>query len=240
MVDTDQGKLLKNSDFKIQIEPANEISLEYEKLGDWDFFWNVERMLSSKEMDIIADKVKINRLPDMLFGNNRFYIVNGKNNLILEINPLKMLDLCNFKLREEKLFHEKKISNEEKLNAENDLNFVYYIPIDVKVQYYDKWKNLKVEREDVKKIDPVEDWTFSSCYMGTVSNLDTHPIFNSNSILFKNFDPFKKYKPIEIKKTEDTLPINRLGQENPIVKYMEINLFDDELCDNGLSMGNFR
>lgn len=233
MKDSNKIEKFENT-FTVKVEPATVINLEHEKMKDWDFLWNVERMLSSKEMDMISDKSRINRLPDMFFGNNRFYIINVKNNFIYEINPLKMLDLGNFSYREEKLV------KDESLSKPQDLNFIYYIPKDVKVQFYDKWRNIKVDRDDVKKIDPVEDWTFSSSYMGSLEHLDKHPVFHSNINLFESFDSFKKYKPLEIQKTEENLPIDRLGQDNPIIKYMEINLYDDELCDNGLSMGNFR
>ena len=238
---TNQAK--SNLPYTIKIEPSTEIHLEHEKFEDWDFFWNVERMLSSKEMDIIADRVKINRLPDMLFGNNRFYIVNAKHNFVYEINPLHMLDLGSYSLRSEKLLSEEKISKGEFSSQDKDPNFIYFIPDDVKVQYYEKWKNMKIERDDVKKLDPVEDWTFSSSYMGTIIQLDRHGLLSNNVELFSEangYDPFKKYNNVKIEKTAEGLPVHRLGQENPIIKYMEINLYDDELCDNGLSMGNFR
>lgn len=234
--------------FIIPIEPQMEINLEHYNFSDWDFFWSVERMLSSKEMDMISDKVKINRLPDMLFGYNRFYLVNSKNNFLLEINPLHMLDLCNYQEREKKYINldkkdDKIVKTEEKSehsNATSDSNFIYYIPNEVKVQYYNKWKNMKIEREDVKKLDPTEDWSFSSSYMGTIGKLKDHRLFDTNSKHFENFDLLKEYKDVEIKQTDESLPIGRLGPDNTILKYMELNLYDDELCDNGLSMGNFR
>ena len=76
--------------------------------------------------------------------------------------------------------------------------------------------------------------------MGDVGKLSEHSIFTTNFKYFNDFDPFKTYKNVDIKSTDENLSVNRLGQENPILKYMEINLYDDELCDNGVSMGNFR
>ena len=84
---------------KIKIEPESPLVLEHEKVQDWNFFWNNERMLSTKELDMIGDSVKINRLPDMLFGYNRFYMVYAPGNFVLEINPLKMLDLVSYEER---------------------------------------------------------------------------------------------------------------------------------------------
>jgi hypothetical protein len=240
MVDNKNNlKALEN--ILIPIEPLDDLKLNHEKINDWDFFWSVERMLSSKELDMIGDKVKINRLPEMLFGYNRFYLVNSKNNFLLEINPLQMLDLCNYEERKKK-YLDKNIITENKFDKSTDeMNFVYYIPGDVKVQYYNKWKNIKVDREDVKIIDATEDWTFSSPYMGNIARLTDNRIFDSKCTnIFSDFDTLKQYNNPDIKFTDENLPVNRLGQENPILNYIEINLYDDELCDNGVSMGNFR
>lgn len=230
------------SEIQVTIEPGKEISLEHESFKNWDFFWNVEKMLSSKELDMIAEKVKINRLPDMLFGYNRFYLVYQPANFVLEINPLHMLDLACYNERKSNLVEVNEKEKEASLKnlSEDSLNFIYYRPCDVKVQYYNKWKDVKVEREDIQKIDPVADWTFSSSYMGTIGKLNDHKLYSFNPKFFSNFDSNKIYKQTEIKHTSDTLPVHRLGQDNPIVKYMEVHLYDDELCDNGLSQGNFR
>ena len=40
--------------------------------------------------------------------------------------------------------------------------------------------------------------------------------------------------------TNDEIPLGMLGKDNPILHYLEINLFEDELNDNGLAQGNFR
>jgi hypothetical protein len=218
------------------IQPKDKKNLNHESESDWDFFWNNERMLSSKDMDILADKMKINRLPEMLFGNNIFYLVNSANNFVYEINPLHMLDMASYSWRQEKTF-----KAENPLEALDDLNFIYYTPDEVKVQYHKRWKEIKIEREDVKKLEATEDWTFSSPYMGSIHSLDKHQIFDTISDQLKtSFEPFKVYPKFKISKTDINLPVERLGQDNPIIKYMEVNLFDDELNDNGVAMGNFR
>jgi len=222
----------------IPIEPLDNLNLTHEKLLDWDFFYSTQRMLSSKEIDMIGDKVKVNRLPDMIYGYNRFYIANRKSNFVMEFNPLDMLDLCNFEERNKRWINTMVIQDNKYSAKEDNPNFIYYIPSDVKVQYHEKWKDLKVDREDVKKLDPTEDWTFSSTYMGTISKLSENRIFSLDT--FPDFDVLMSNKNVDIKSTDENLPVNRLGQDNPIVKYMEINLYDDELCDNGVAMGNFR
>ena len=231
-----EKNLKEFSSFSIQ--PTDKKILEHDFENNWDFFWSNERMMSSKEMDIIADKMKINRLPEILYGNNFFYLVNSKFNFLLEISPITMLDMSSYSLRKEKLINSE---NSIELHSNEDLNFIYYVPGEVKVQYHNKWKDVKIDREDVKKVDPTEDWTYSSTYMGTISQLDQHNIFDSLSEQLKiPYDPFNKSSKFEIKRTDMKLPLERLGPNNPIKKYVELNFFDDELNDNGVSMGNFR
>jgi type 2A phosphatase activator TIP41 len=213
----------------IKVEPLPKPEYEHFQHKDWHFYWNVQQMLSSKELDQLSDHMKINRLPDMLFGYNRFYFTNPAKDFIYEINPLQMLDLASFTERHSYLIPDLSESN-------GRLNFIYYNPKEVKVKYYEKWKDLKVDRDDIQKVDPTMDWSFSSCYMGYVDKLSSHGIFEQTKL---DVDPFTKTS-ITIEKTTEELPVHRLGKDNPIIKYMEVNLYDDELCDNGLAQGNLR
>ena len=239
-------------DLFMKIEPQALINLEHVKLGDWDIFYNTQNMLTSKELDMLMDKVKSSRLPDMFYGYNRFYITNSKRNFVLEINPIQMIDLCNYTERSTRLYlptENNKISN----------GSIYYLPNDIKVQFYNKWKNIKVDRDDIQKIDPISDWSFTSPYIGEISKLRTHKIYEENLDKFKDHFDFNNFdfsnleivnnstSGVEIKNfdfvietTDEEIPLNRLSRDNPIVHYMEVNLFDDELNDNGLSQGNFR
>jgi type 2A phosphatase activator TIP41 len=213
----------------IKVEPMAQIDYEHYDHKDWHFYWNIQQMLSSKELDQLGDKMKVNRLPDMLFGYNRFYFANPAKDFLYEINPLQMLDMSAYAERDHYF-----IKSLDELNGR--LNFIYNIPKEVKVVYYEKWKTLKVDRDDIQKIDPTMDWSFTSCYMGWIDQLSSHNIFDQTKL---EVDPFAK-NSIIIEKTTEELPVHRLGKDNPILKYMEVNLFDDELCDNGLAQGNFR
>ena len=99
--------------------------------------------------------------------------------------------------------------------------------------------------------------------MGAIAKLKSHKIFEENIEKFKaqyNMDldgisvdnlqinyndgdsgvdkDFEEF--VRIETTQEELPLDRLGRDNPILHYTEINLFDDELNDNGLAQGNFR
>lgn len=251
-------------DLHIKIEPAATINLEHMKAeSNWDFFYNSQKMLSSKEHDMLMDKIKTNRLPDMFFGYNRFYIANAKQNFLLEIDPIQMVDLCHFSERNKRFVDIKDPKSLIKLDS------IYYIPNDIKVQFWDKWKNIKVERNDIQKRDPTSDWTFTTAYTGSINKLKSHKIFEENFEKFKaqygldfekisvgdlqikdnsSEDPLgAKSKEnagedfaVRVEPTDEELPLEKLGRDNPIMHYTEVNLFDDELNDNGLAQGNFR
>ena len=227
-----------NDFFKIKIEPLDDIPLEHKKFQDWDFFWSTKKMLSGKELDMISDKLKVNRLPEMFYGYNRFFLDYSKANFILEINPIEMIELTSYAERQSKLVENDKIKNGLFDSKKDDINFIYYTPPDVKVQYHNKWKTIKVERDDIQTMNAVQDWTFTSSSMGKISKLSNDKLIESQ--YFKDFDLMYKFPEPTLKYTEENLPVSMLGRDNPILDYMEINLYEDELCDNGLTQANFR
>ena len=226
------------------VKPENEIKFEHVKSNnkEWHFFYSTSQMLSSKELDNIDDKVK-SKLPSMFYGFNRFYITNPKNNFIFDINPLKMMDLCNYNERNSRLFNKEKSENPL-------LDSIYYSPPDLKVQFSDKWKNIKCDRTDIQKKEPTDDWSFSTPYIGGLNQLKNHKIYQYNNAQFNShFDNLKNKDEAHVKDidnnisveiTNEEIPLEMLGQDNPIIHYMVINLFDDELDDHGLAQGNFR
>ena len=245
---------MESGTFKIEIEPNKTvISIMNEKFKDWDFFWNIEKMLLSSELDLLQEKLKNKTMPEMMFGHNRFIMVHTKSNLAFEVSPLTMLDSAVYELQE------KKLNDKNNLNSLNGLNCFYFKPKEVKVQFYEKWKNLKVENEDVKRVAAISDWTYSSGYMGEFLNFQETSLFNYNKQFFQkcnlnlknnnlnnnnnnnnNNDSNSNDSLYKLELTDEEIPVNRLGRDNPILKFIEIPLFDDELCDNGLAQGSFR
>jgi type 2A phosphatase activator TIP41 len=129
--------------------------------------------------------------------------------------------LTKYDLRK-KLFDEKKI---------------YYVPPQVKVQYHKTWDNIKVDRDDIKRVEPTSDWSFSSPYMGYISSI-------AKSEISSFYPEVKDDKKFDVKYGNDTngvvIPVERLGPENKIIEYYQIDFFEDELSDNGISEGKIR
>lgn len=239
----------------LRVEPDKDIKLDCFQTKsistfdpkDYLFMWNVHPMLSSKELDLLAERVKSPKLPDMIFGYNRFFLVfPSKHNLIFEVSPIEMVDQSAYAVRD--LIHVDTESKDTEKSQKQDeiVNCVYHLPEEVKIQFYEKWKNLKIpEKTELQTFTPTSDWSYSAAYMGTFSTFTEHSIFKQH--VKGNYDVLRFYENAEFGKpnlkrtlTDESIPFERLTQENPVIKYWEIPLFDDELNDNGLSTGNFR
>ena len=115
---------------------------------------------------------------------------------------------------------------------------IYYIPPDVKVQHHKTWDNIKIEgRDDIKRIEPKSDWSFSSPYMGYYSSIN-------KSAINKFYPEIKEDKIFKKKIGEEMegikIPLEKLRPENKIIEYYQVEFFEDELSDNGISEGKIR
>jgi type 2A phosphatase activator TIP41 len=93
---------------------------------------------------------------------------------------------------------------------------IYYIPLKAKSQY-----------SKIGNDESDEDWTFSTPYMGHITSINKSDINSFYSYI-------KKDKKFTIKETKLVFPKTKI--EN-ILNYNQINFFEDELGDIGLSEG---
>ena len=142
---------------------------------------------------------------------------------------------------------------------ENNINPTYYYPVESKIQFYEKWKNVKVpEKTEVQHCKIISDWAYSSPYMGNAGELTEHDIYKQHKMgSYKFLDNYglEKLENLEISEknseksekkritriiTDEQIPFHKLSQDNPVIQFWDIPLYDDELNDNGLSAGSFR
>lgn len=215
-------------EYKIKIPPSDkEIKLEKFSHKGWDFLSHSEYMMTSVEMDVLCkekdkSEMVIDHLPEAFYGYNRLFLVNKEKNFSYEFSPLQMMAQTDYEIRK-KLLENKKL---------------YYVPPQVKVQYHETWDNINIEgRDDIKKVEPTSDWTFSSPYMGKISSI-------SKSNIKHLYSDITEDKEFNIKYGNDTngitIPFQKLGPDNKIIDYKQIDLFEDELSDNGISEGKIR
>jgi type 2A phosphatase activator TIP41 len=50
----------------------------------------------------------------------------------------------------------------------------------------------------------------------------------------------EKQGHLKVEATEEQIPVERLGRENPIIHYSEVLLYEDDLGDQGSVMGSLR
>ena len=105
-------------------------------------------------------------------------------------------------------------------NALDALRCVSTKQPDFNVRGSEEWVEARQEHADIleRTVSPF-DWTFSSHYASTLT-------LNGDSL---------QWQPLDEQDTERTVDYERLKQQEPILYFQEIILFEDELADNGLT-----
>lgn len=94
---------------------------------------------------------------------------------------------------------------------------------DIEVAPSAKWKELNKEKlEKYGKTTTPFDWTYETSYGGDISSKTSTYTTNSQA-------------PIN-----DGIPIPLLMKNEPITKYFEVYLYEDELADNGIAQALLR
>lgn len=116
-------------------------------------------------------------------------------------------------------------------------------PAELKIKQSEFWKHKKVDdKTDVKVLEKISDWTYSSPYRGTIA-VEKKKDLNDIAISLDKLTLTEKENEVKIpylESTKEEIPLANLGPSNPIKYYNEISLFEDELGDCGLSQSNFR
>mmetsp|Transcript_21995 Transcript_21995/g.24435 ORF Transcript_21995/g.24435 Transcript_21995/m.24435 type:complete len:332 (+) Transcript_21995:19-1014(+) len=222
-------------------------SVEFKKIDfeGWEFHTSKMPMFNTKELDQVSDVIPTQGLPDILFGYNRIFMVNKKHNFLYEFSPVDSLCLCSFDVLKKRLHPDQKeeikeeTEEEDKEDKEVDeftkLNYIDLKPANVQVVMASKWKDKDTSNiEDFKELEVISDWTYSTPYKGTIYNLDKSIERIKNDFdLDILVDTGHEQNQISIERTEEEIPVHRLTPENPILHYMEIDMFEDELEDCG-------
>ena len=86
----------------------------------------------------------------------------------------------------------------------------------LKVQMAEKWKEERLNSKDVGEVVHPFDWTYSTEYVGTL-------VPSSHDF-------------IRVEETKEQINLEKLKQQEKILFYNELILFEDELADNGVSI----
>ena len=214
---------LLSEDFNIIL-----FNMEYKHhtAGQWTITLNQGSMMPSTEIDQLEHNMPGIKLPAMIYKNSQVLIVNPTAGFCYEFSPVDALSLCLFENRERSLYSE----------GEMKPNHINVIPTSVKVAMAPHWENRSVpvsslfrtnDSEEVKVSSlPVlggSEWTYTSPYKGYLKGLPNDMGFGT---LPEN---------LKIEVTEEAIPVNRLGRDNPIIWGGEVVFYEDELDDCGQS-----
>jgi len=167
---------------------------------------------------------------------NHFRMTYTPTNFVYRISPADSLSYCNFE-KVNKCYL-------ESYDKTNQLDVVNVTPSELKIKASEFWKHKKVDdKTDVKILEKISDWTYSTPYKGTVGNNDKKKDISADiSISLGNIviDKDKSTQLPYLEVTTEDIPVGNLGPSNPILYYNDIILFEDELGDCGLSQSSFR
>lgn len=209
-------------------------------------------------MDQASDKVGIQGLPSVFYGNNHFYVSNKEHNILIDFNAIDSLSYSGFEKRkqffrnktEEVKEEDDLVKSMEQLMLEHSrlskdemlLNLIDVIPKDIVVQQADHWKKKDTSKiKDYKEFEKTSDWTYSTPYKGTIRYLSDASKFIKEET---NLDlPFLEDAAKDLSTDfpeESAIPFSMLSPENPILHFGELYLFECDLDDCGYTMNKIR
>lgn len=112
------------------------------------------------------------------------------------------------------------------------LNQIDLIPQKIEVKDSHIWKKKDMSKvKDFKQIEIISDWTYSTPYKGNVRYLSKYAdhILKETSLQLEQ-DSDSKIE-LSVESTEEGIPYDRLGRDNPILHFGEVYMFEDDLGD---------
>lgn len=203
----------------------------FEQKG-WKFVCKKSGILPSKELDQLADELNLQGIPDVVYGESTVQIINESKNFIFEVSPQDALSYINI-AKLSKHYH-------ETYDKTNDTEAVNVTPTELKIKQAEHWKNKKVaEGTEIKTLEKISDWTYSTPYKGSSKVLNPPP--KKTEDVTEAMEKLTiSESHISLEKTDEDIPLHNLTASNPIKWYCEFHLFEDELGDCGLSQSTFR
>lgn len=97
--------------------------------------------------------------------------------------------------------------------------------------------------KDFKQIEVISDWTYSTTHKGSIRHLSKHVDRIKKETALDLLKGVEKKEgeatqagEIKVEETQEAIPIERLGRENPIIHFGEIYQYEDDLGDQGYAL----
>ena len=181
------------------------------KADKWVISLKQGGMMGSEALDALSEGLGI-KAPEIVFNESCVSILNEEDGVLYEINTLRALELIGFEKRNAALYD----------GVELKENSISMIPGDLQVATAHHWQGRTVPRDSnfnegdseqvlAKICDFGSDWTFTTPYKGHIEHSG----------------------PVVVERTEECIPVQRLGISNPILWGGEVIFYEAELDDCG-------
>ena len=190
-------------------------------------------------------------MPEAFYGLNRLFIINHAASLIYEFDPKEAVSLSAF-IKRDKYFKDPKKKEgdegatqgaEKEVDEDVRINSVCFLPKAMEVKQAYLWKKKDLSKvKDFNQIEIISDWTYSTPYRGSIRVLNqavVDRIWKETSLTMEAGKGERK-EQIVTKETEECIPVERLGRDNPIITYAEVFLYEDDLGDQGYAQCSIR
>lgn len=178
-------------------------------VNDWSIYTVKGPICLSEELDHLNDTRYDFPLPEMIFGNNCVRLVHDPTGGVIEFNTLDALDSLANKADFKVAYYKEWLSTRPKAQSSEDANQSVRSEADLAGLQLST-SELDCLTPDLELVKPY-DWTYSTNYKGTISNL-------------------------QFIESHEEIPIDRLLRQDPILFFDESVLFEDELGDNGITI----
>jgi type 2A phosphatase activator TIP41 len=179
--------------------------------GSWDITVKQGRMLGSEAIDALSGKIGV-KVPEIVFLDSVAKFTNTQHGIDYFVSVTEALELTGYQKRNSLLYTDGEIKPDS----------ISMLPRDLKVANASHWQGRTIPKgsnfTDVNSelipasvCDFGNDWTYSTPYKGTIESTG----------------------PVQIQPTNESIPLERLGPNNPILWGGEVIFYEAELDDCG-------
>ena len=119
----------------------------------WVFQHTSSKMIDSKSMDALGQYLQISHLPEMIFGNDRLFVSNAQERIILRFDPFEALKLTMYDERERRFFG-RGIGSEER-GQKWLINSIDLIPDRIEAEGAERFKQRDTSKiKDFQEVEP--------------------------------------------------------------------------------------
>ena len=196
------------------------------RAGDFTITAHSSPLFNTHQLESLSQSLPGLKIPEMVYGNATVHITHFDSCFTLNFNAVDALRYCGYSTRQSCLYTDGELRPEH----------IVYVPPEVQVAMAEKWKGRTLPKNSIFREEGKEemvaigvaslyqsDWTYSTPYRGLITGLPSPT----------GFHPLPLHVRLSV--TEEAIPLERLGPDNPTLWGTAVSFFEDELDDSGQS-----